>query len=154
MAQTPEQRKEARKAREERLRAEAEAEEAARQASEKAELDRVERLMASRDRCRQLANVVEGLYEEHDKLAKKWPTMLVTQRTVERVNKLLAASRTLLRDEEDDFVEGLNDIVAAGDPPETRDVVVLLREVKDALRRFELKYQDVWRRIEREYDWE
>lgn len=129
--------------------------EAARQAAEEAaEEARVELLMASRDRYRQLDNVVGGLYEEHDKLSRKWPTMPVTQRTVERVNKLLAATRTLLKDDEDDFVDGLNDIVAAGDMPETRDVVVLLREVKDALGRFDARYQDEWRQIERDYDWD
>jgi hypothetical protein len=103
-----------------------------------------QRLTESEDRYEQLNSVAGGLYEELDKQARKWPTMPVTARTVERVNKLLAAVRALLADEGDDFVNDLEGIVPAGDPPEARDVVVLLREIRDALGRFRSRYYRVW----------
>ena len=111
---------------------------AAREEEERAEAEHLEWIEMAVERHEQLDSVADGLDDEMDKIARRCPTMAVTERTVTRVNKLLAAVRELLKDEEDDFAEGLDDIVAAGDPPETRDVVVLLREVKDALQRFRL----------------
>jgi len=43
-----------------------------------------QRLTESEDRYEQLNSVAGGLYEELDKQARKWPTMPVTARTVER----------------------------------------------------------------------
>jgi hypothetical protein len=113
---------------------------AAREEEERAQAEFLEWIETAVERHQQLASVADGLYDEMDKIARKWPTMAVTERTITRVNKLLAAVRELLKNEDDDFADGLDDIVAAGDPPETRDVLVLLREVKDALQRFRHAY--------------
>lgn len=136
---TPKQLQEAKRAKQAERQAEAEAAEA-----------HCEWLTEAKERFGQLTNVADGLYQELDKLAKKWPTMPVTERTVTRVNKLLGAIRGLLENEDDDFVDALEDLVPAGDLPETRDVVMTLREAKDALVRFEARYQAPWHRIERE----
>jgi hypothetical protein len=138
----------ARKTREE-LQAAQRARQAEQKAQERAEAERTESLIEARDRKEELVSVADGLYDELDKHARKWPTMPVTKRTVQRVNKLLGETRKLLEDEADDFAAGLEDIVPAGDPPETRDVVMLLREVRDALSRFEDRYAADWRAIER-----
>lgn len=136
---TPKQLQDAKKARQ-----------AERDAEAQAEAAYVEGLIEAQGRHEQLANVANGLYDELDKHSRKWPSMVVTERTVARVNKLLRAVRDLLEREDDDFVDALEEIVPAGDLPETRDVVMTLREAKDALDRFESRYEAVWRRIERD----
>lgn len=113
-----------------------------REQAEKAERALEERIEQSVERYEQLSNVADGLYDELEKMSRKWPQMPVTERSITRVNKLLAAVRELLKDEDDDFAAGLDDIVAAGDAPETRDVVMLLRETKDALQRFRRAYAE------------
>jgi phage terminase Nu1 subunit (DNA packaging protein) len=103
-------------------------------------------IVESKQRHDQLESVANGLYEELDKLARKWPSMPVTQRQLDKVNRLLAAVRELLADEGDEFADGLEDFVPAGDLPETRDVVLVLREAKDALARFKREYYATWNR--------
>lgn len=143
---TPEELQEAKRAR-----AAERAEEVKREAEEAAaEEARIEALWNAKGRCEQLVSVCDGYYDEIDKQTKKWPTMQVTKRTVDRVNLLLAEVRKLLEDEEDDFAAGLEDIVPAGDLPENRDVVLILREVRDALGRFEQEHTNEWRAIERQ----
>jgi hypothetical protein len=133
----------------EELRAAREAKAAERKAAEQEEQERLDWLLHANERHEQLESVAEGLYDEFDKLAKKWPSMPATARQVAAVNKLLGAVRDLLSDEGDEFADGLEDFVAAGDPPETRDVVLTLREAKDALARFEDEHGSEWRRVVR-----
>jgi hypothetical protein len=123
--------------------------EAERRAAERAEQERLDWLLHARERHAQLESVVGGLYDELDKIARKWPTMPVTERQVTRTNKFLGAVRELLVDEEDEFGGDLADLVPAGDMPETRDVVFILREATDALRRFEREHEPEWRRVQR-----
>jgi len=99
---------------------------------------------------RELTSAAAGIYDEIEKLNRKWPTVPVTPRMVARTNKLLGEIRDLLKDDEDGFIDGLEDIVPAGDQPETRDVVLILREAKDALDRFGNKYQREWRPFRQE----
>ena len=131
------------------LRAARETKEAEHQAEEQAREERLIWLLGAKERHALLVSVAEGLYDELDKLAKKWPSMPATERQVAKVNKLLGAVRKLLSDEGDEFANGLEDFVAAGDPPETRDVVLVLREAKDALDRFEDEYESEWRNVVR-----
>lgn len=127
------------------------AKEAERQAEAEAAEQRDQWLIAAQERSNQLQSVADGLYEEVDKIARKWPAMPVTERTVTRVNNVLGAIRDLLKEEEDDFIDGLEDLVPAGDMPETRDVVLTLREARDALDRFDGNYRLEWQRTDREY---
>jgi hypothetical protein len=112
--------------------------------------ERDEWLRGAWEKHRELVSVANGFYDEMDKLNKKWPTVSVTTRMVTRTNKLLGAIRELLEGEEDGFLDGLDDIVPAGDLPETRDVVLILREAKDALDRFAEEYKREWQGFERE----
>jgi hypothetical protein len=122
---------------------------ARREAEARARQERLNWLIVAKERTNQLQNVTSGLYDEFDKQARKWPTMPVTERQLGRVNKLLGAVRELLQAENDDFVEGLEDFVPAGDLPETRDVVLVLREANDALFRFERIHEPEWRNVRR-----
>ena len=149
---TPEELHEAKRQRAAEREAQAAAE---RQALEKLEQQAKQRrawLATAQRRRSDLASVLDGLYEELRELNKKWPTHAVTQRTVERVNKALATARDLLKDEDDEFLDGLTEIVAAGDLPETRDVVMTLREAKDAVARFRRRYQPEWNNLDDEED--
>jgi hypothetical protein len=119
-----------------------EAEERAQEEQKKAELNAW--LFQARERHEQLASVVGALYDEVDKLARKWPTMKASERTIERTNKAIAAVRELLKDEEDEFMEDITEIVTAGETPEMRDVLMLLREMKAALTRFQSRYMRRW----------
>jgi hypothetical protein len=122
---------------------------AAREAEALEEQRHLNWLLEAKERHAQLEDVAIGLYDELDKLAKKWPSMPVTERQLAKANKLLAAVRELLADEGDEFADGLEDFVPAGDMPETRDVVLVLREAKDALGRFEREHEPEWRRVRR-----
>lgn len=136
---TPQELQEARKA----AKTKREEEAAAHEAYEK-------RLVQAYERHKRLVNVTDGLYDEVDKLARKWPSMAATDRTVARINKCLAAIRQLFAGEDDDFIDGLEEIVPAGDPPEYRDLVMILREAKDALARFETTYSEAWQELDDE----
>lgn len=107
-------------------------------------------LTEAKQRYDQIESVVRSLYSEIDKLLRKWPTMPISQLTLEKTNKIIRAVRDLLKNEDDDFVEDITEIVPAGDLPETRDVVLILGQIMAALRRFEEKYRSEWHKIERQ----
>jgi hypothetical protein len=75
-----------------------------------------------------------GLYEELDKLAKKAPADQVTNLVLEQTNEVIREAKELLS--EDPFVKRYKEFVAAGDNPEHRDVVVVLRQIRQGLGRF------------------
>jgi protoporphyrinogen oxidase len=122
---------------------------AEREAEEQERQKRLNWLFEAKERHAQLVSVADGLYNELDKLARKWPSMPVTERQVTKVNRLLGAVRQLLEDEGDEFADALDEVVPAGDMPETRDIVLILREARDALDRFESKYESEWRTVHR-----
>lgn len=81
-----------------------------------------------------LQSVTHGLYEETDKLSKKAPAEQVTELLLEQVNQVIGETKQLIKN--DPYVQRLNQFVPAGDRPEHRDVVVILRMVLQALQRF------------------
>jgi hypothetical protein len=122
-----------RAAEEDRLRQE-EAERERRLADRKAFVKR------ARERHDHLQSVVDLLYDELDKLNRKWPNAPVSQRQLERVNKAIVGVRDLVKDDSDEFAD-ITEFVAAGDPPETRDAVMALRELKGSLSRFHSRHR-------------
>lgn len=81
-----------------------------------------------------LVSVAKGLYDETDKLTKKAPSEQVTELLLQQVNQVIAETKELI--EQDAYVQRLNQFVSAGDNPEHRDVVVILRMVLQGLERF------------------
>ncbi|GCE16758.1 hypothetical protein [Dictyobacter kobayashii] len=106
-------------------------------------------LTEAKQRHHQIESVVFALYEEVDKLSRKWPTMPITQLTLNKTNKVIKSFKDLLKNEDDDFAEDINEIIPAGDLPEMRDLVLILSQVRAALGRFENKYQNEWRKLDR-----
>jgi hypothetical protein len=82
-----------------------------------------------------LISAVKGHYEEMDKLSKKAPAEKVTDLALGEINYTIEETKKLLGD--DAFINRLNVFVAAGDNPELRDVVLVLRQLLQGLSRFE-----------------
>jgi hypothetical protein len=112
--------------------------------------ERFERVRTMKSRQEHLLSVVSTIYEEVDKLSRQWPDMPVSKLQLDKTNKAVRAVRELLKDEGDDFLDDINELVAAGDPIESRDVVLTLGELKSALARLPKQYQGEWHRLERE----
>ena len=81
-----------------------------------------------------LQSVSLGLYDEMDKLAKKAGADQVTDLALEQVNDFIRDAKTLML--EDPYAQRQKEFVAAGDNPEHRDVVVVMRQMRQGLERF------------------
>jgi len=81
-------------------------------------------------------SATQALYTEIDKLAKKSPRDPVTQLMVNSTNRAIEGLKTLLGDRKDEFSEQIVPLIPAGDLPETRDVLVILGQMRAALTRF------------------
>jgi hypothetical protein len=92
-------------------------------------------LTSQREQLRLLQSVAQGLYEELDKLCKKSPAEQITDLALEQVNTVIEETKDLLIN--DSYIKRLKKFVAAGDNPEHRDVVVVLRQILQGLKRFE-----------------
>jgi hypothetical protein len=113
--------------------------------------DRLAWLVEARQKYSQIESVVLALYEEINKLSRKWPTMPITQKTLEMTNKVIVTFRDLLKNEDDDFAKDITEIIPAGDLPETRDILITLGQIQAALKSFEGKYRNEWNKtIERD----
>jgi DNA repair exonuclease SbcCD ATPase subunit len=81
-----------------------------------------------------LESVSQGLYEELDKLSKKAPAEKVTDLVLEELNEVIKDTKELI--ENDPYIQRLNQFVPAGDNPEHRDAVVVMKQVRQGLERF------------------
>jgi hypothetical protein len=80
-----------------------------------------------------LSSVLEGLYEEIDKQCKKAPGELITDLGLEQVNDIIKAIKELAKD--DSYVQKQKEFVAAGDNPQLRDVIIVLKQLAQGLER-------------------
>ncbi len=94
---------------------------------------RLEEIGVSRRELRQLAEVVQNLYAEMDKLSRKVPAGAVTELALGRVNDLIARCKLVLKG--DTFVDLIDPFVPAGSNPEHRDAVLVLSELKQGIAR-------------------
>jgi hypothetical protein len=78
---------------------------------------------------------LDGFYIEIDKLTKKSPANSVTELQLEIVNELIEMVKKILV--EDELILKVNKFVSAGDSPAYRDVIVILRRLKQGLDRFD-----------------
>ncbi len=81
-----------------------------------------------------LESVSKGLYEEIDKLCKKAPAEPITDLGLEQVNDVIIATKELAQG--DPYIQKLTVFVPAGDNPQQRDVVIVLRQIRQGLERF------------------
>ena len=87
-----------------------------------------------------LQSVAAGLYDEADKLSKKAPAESASDLMLEQVNDIIRETRELLQG--DVYVQRLREFVPAGNNPELRDVVVVLRQIRQGMERFRTKLTD------------
>ena len=81
-----------------------------------------------------LQSVSLGLYEEIDKLAKKAGADEVTPLVLEQVNDVIREAKELVSD--DPYIKRYHEFVPAGNNPQHRDVVLVLRQIRQGLARF------------------
>lgn len=81
-----------------------------------------------------LTSVTEGLYIEIEKLTKKAPAEEITELALEQINDVIKDTKDLVKD--DTYVQKLQVFVPAGDPPQLRDALIVLRQIKQGLERF------------------
>lgn len=87
-----------------------------------------------------LQSVSIGLYDESDKLSKKAPAEAASDLMLEQVNDIIRETREALQ--EDVYVQRLKEFVPAGNNPQLRDVVVVMRQVRQGMERFRTKLND------------
>jgi hypothetical protein len=95
-------------------------------------------LEETRLRRQQVESVLDGLYDEIDKLTKKAPADEITELALRRVNGVINAAKELLKG--DPFIDSIDPFVPAGEYPEHRDVLIILREIKQGMKRQEAEY--------------
>jgi len=112
---------------------------------ERAIVNQLKEHLGVRLACELLESELEGLYDEMDKLAKKAPTETVTNLQLKVVNSFVQKAKKLLS--EDTIIDEVTVFVAAGDNPEYRDIVTVLRQIRQGLKRFRLssRYSDLWK---------
>ncbi len=82
-----------------------------------------------------LSSVAVGLYEELDKLCKKAPAESVTNLSLKHINEAIREIKEL--GVNDSFLQRLSEFVPAGDNPELRDAVFVMRQALQGLERLE-----------------
>ncbi|MEM7536726.1 MAG: hypothetical protein AAF639_31390 [Chloroflexota bacterium] len=85
-----------------------------------------------------LISVVDGLYVEIEKLTKKAPAEQITTLALQQVNDVINDTKEFMH--HDKYIQKLPPFVPAGDNPEYRDVLVILRQIKQGLERFHTSY--------------
>jgi hypothetical protein len=88
-----------------------------------------------------LNSVSEGLYEEIDKLSKKAPAEMVTDLALLQINDVIREIKQLI--DSDPYIQRLVEFVSAGDNPQHRDAVIVLRQLRQGLERFERKINSI-----------
>ena len=121
------------KSKEEREQQKREAEERAR-IEQQERVEQLRRGMQMKEAYHVLQSEIAGLYDEMDKLAKKAPNEPVTNLQLKIVNSFIRKAKLLLTG--DNIIDEVEIFVSAGDNPEYRDVVTVLRQVRQGLERF------------------
>jgi len=95
---------------------------------------RLQHCMQNQRQLTLLESVSLGLYTEIDKLSKKAPAEAVTDLALEQINDVIRETKQLI--DSDPYIQRLNEFVAAGDNPQHRDAVIVLRQIRQGLERF------------------
>ena len=85
----------------------------------------------------------QGLYDEIDKLCRKVPSETATTLQLTVVNGFIKRTKQLLTG--DPIIDEVTLFIAAGDNPEYRDIITVLRQLNQGLERFkEHKSKYLW----------
>lgn len=89
-------------------------------------------------RWEQISSELDGLYIEIDKLYRKAAAEQVSTLTVENVNVLIKDTKEIIT--ADPYIDRIKAFVPAGDNPEYRDVIIILRQLRQGLDRIKTSY--------------
>jgi hypothetical protein len=114
-----------------------------RKKKEREEMEKQQKLVRKegikiRIKWEQISSELNGLYEELDKIYKKAPEEQISELTVENVNQLIKDSKEIIT--EDPYIERIKQFVPAGDNPEYRDAIIVLKQLRQGLDRFKQSY--------------
>ena len=109
----------------------------------------VKQITASKKQLALLDSVSKGLYDEVDKLSKKVPAETVTELVLNHMNDIIKEVKELISD--DIYVQRLSVFVPAGDNPQHRDAVVVLRQIRQALGRYAFRIDEKSTWLKRKY---
>jgi len=101
-------------------------------------LEKRKQEIKTRIRLEQISSELNGLYQEIDKIYKKAPEEPISDLTVENVNNLIKDTKEIVKD--DPYIDRVKEFVPAGDNPEYRDVIIVLRQLRQGLDRFKQIY--------------
>jgi poly-D-alanine transfer protein DltD len=91
-------------------------------------------LIAKKQAFHILESELDGLYDEMDKLAKKAPNEPTTPLQLKIVNNFIKKAKHLMSG--DTIIDEVEVFIPAGDNPEYRDIVTVLRQIRQGLQRF------------------
>lgn len=80
-----------------------------------------------------IASELEGLYREADKLSRKTPASTISDLELHSVNNITKSVKQLLSG--DPFIDRLNEFEPAGNNPEYREIVLVLRQMIQGMNR-------------------
>lgn len=100
-------------------------------------LQRIE-VIKNKIKWEQISSELDGLYEELDKIYKKAPEEPISDLTVENINQLIKDTKDIIID--DPYIERIKSFVPAGDNPEYRDAIIILKQLRKGLDRFKKGY--------------
>lgn len=89
-----------------------------------------------------LQSELTGLYDEMDKLTKKAANEPITPLQLKIVNNLIRKAKHLLTG--DTIIGEVEVFVAAGDNPEYRDVVTVLRQIRQGMERYKSSHSFIF----------
>jgi len=101
-------------------------------------LEKRKQEIKTRIRWEQISSELNGLYQEIDKIYKKAPEEPISVLTLENVNNLIKDTKEIVKD--DPYIDRVKEFVPAGDNPEYRDVIIVLRQLRQGLDRFKKIY--------------
>jgi hypothetical protein len=101
-------------------------------------------LVAKKQAFHILESELNGLYDEMDKLGRKAPNEPITNLQLKIVNNVVKKAKYLMSG--DTVIDEVEIFVAAGDNPEYRDIVTVLRQIRQGLERFKTSNRYIFSR--------
>ncbi len=92
-----------------------------------------EKIEKARKQWHLFASELKGLYEEANKLSKKGPATRISDLELSSVNNIIGIVSKFLKG--DPFIDRLAEFVPAGENPEYREVVLILRQLIQGMNR-------------------
>ena len=111
-------------------------------AEEDARCEELRQWMSSKLSYEMIKSELTGLYDEVDKLVRILPKEPITPLQLKIINDLIRKAKSLLA--EDTAIDQVEMFVSEGGMPEYRDVMIVLRQIRQGLERFEARNEFIF----------